>query len=231
MKKKPRLLDLFCGAGGSAVGYHRAGFEVVGVDILPQPDYPFEFHQSDALTFPTGGFDAIHASPPCQRYSHGTVAGHAHKHPDLVGPTRKRLVSSGLLYVIENVPRSPLINPVVLCGSMFGLTAVDDDGTPLRLQRHRLFEANFDLVAPRACRHDRSVRVAGAYGGARRDKDEAKYIRKGGYVPSVRVMQRLLGIDWMPERSLFLSIPPAYTEHVGGMLMAAISSNIKKGGG
>ena len=114
---KPRLLDLFSGAGGAAMGYHRAGFEVVGVDIKPQPHYPFEFHQADALTFPLDGFDAIHASPPCQAYS--TMTRKPSDHPDLYAPTRSRLVATGLPYVIENVIGAPYTHGFVLCGSMF----------------------------------------------------------------------------------------------------------------
>lgn len=121
---QPVLLDLYCKAGGAAMGYHRAGFRVVGVDIEPQPHYPFEFHQADALTFPLDGFDAYHASPPCQRYSmitklHGRAI--VESHPDLIDPTRYRLKSSGKPYIIENVPQAPLKDAVTLCGSMFNL--------------------------------------------------------------------------------------------------------------
>jgi DNA (cytosine-5)-methyltransferase 1 len=108
---KPRLLDLFCGAGGCSVGYHRAGFEVVGVDINPQPNYPYEFHQADAMTYPLDGFDAIHASPPCQAHSAMSVMWNAREHPDLVAATRARLVATGLPYVIENVASSRRRSP------------------------------------------------------------------------------------------------------------------------
>ncbi len=217
-----RILDAFSCQGGAAVGYARAGFEVVGVDIDRQPRYPFEHHVGDAIAFIRDHgheFDVIHASPPCQRYSHGTVAGHAHKHPDLIGPTREAILATGRSYVIENVPRSPLHDPLVLCGSMFDLSATDDDGTPLRLERHRHFESNVLLYPPQPCWHDKSVRVAGSYGGARRDKDEARLVRKGGYVPSVEVQQRLLGIDWMTQHGMHQSVPPSYTEHIGLQLM------------
>ena len=111
-----RLLDLFCGAGGASMGYHRAGFDVVGVDINPQPNYPFEFHRADAMEFPLDGFDVIHASPPCQAYcSFSKKLGH----PDMIAGVRDRL--AGLAYVIENIPGSPLINPIRLCGSSFVL--------------------------------------------------------------------------------------------------------------
>lgn len=224
---KPRLLDLFCCEGGAAMGYHRAGFDVVGVDLEGRfaKRYPFTFVQADALMYVRAHgreFDAIHASPPCQRYSQGTVAGHAHKHPDLVGATRDALLEVGVPWVIENVPRAPLIDPVVLCGSMFGLGAVDDDGVLLRLERHRLFESSVHLEAPGPDVHDTSVQVAGSYGGARRDKHEARYVRKGGYVPAKHVQERLLGIDWMTQHGLHQSLPPVYTEWVGRFLIAAI---------
>jgi DNA (cytosine-5)-methyltransferase 1 len=221
---KPRLLDLFCKAGGAAAGYARAGFDVVGVDIKPQPRYPFEFIQADALTFPLVGFDAFHASPPCQRHSQATAAGAWKNHPDLIPATRDRLAATGLPYVIENVPRAPLVNPLVLCGTMFGLTATDDDGTELHLKRHRLFESNVPLYARRWCDHPKGVQWAGSYGGARRDKVEARTVRHGGYVPSARVQGELLGIDWMRERELYEAIPPAYTEWVGRQLLAAVRS-------
>ena len=138
-----RILDLFCCAGGSAKGYANAGFDVVGVDVEPQPHYPYEFHQSDALSFPFDGFDAIHASPPCQGYSVTRAMHQGKQHPMLIESTRARLVSSGLPYVIENVPGAPLQNPVTLCGEMFGL----------RVIRHRLFESNFYIPQPRHAPH------------------------------------------------------------------------------
>src|SRR5512139_314282 len=147
----PRILDLFCGAGGAAVGYHRAGFDVVGVDINPQPNYPFEFVQADALwalqqlqvgsllDYHLSDFDAIHASPPCQRYSTATKRnGTELEHPDLIGPTRELLQATGLPYVIENVVGAPLRDSILLCGSWFALGA---DG--YRLKRHRLFETSW----------------------------------------------------------------------------------------
>src|SRR5665213_3193952 len=135
---RPRLLDLFSGAGGAAVGYHRAGFEVVGVDIKPQPHYPFEFRQKDALWVLEGetmeGFDAIHASPPCQAYSKARKL-QGLRHPDLIASVRELLLAISLPYVIENVPGAPLRNPVLLCGEMFGLG----------VRRERLFETNVEM--------------------------------------------------------------------------------------
>jgi DNA (cytosine-5)-methyltransferase 1 len=223
---RPRLLDLYCCEGGAAVGYYRAGFEVFGVDLFEdysQKRYPFASFQGDALgsLYCLDGFDAIHASPPCQRHSAGTRAGNRDKYPDLIGPTRDSLVRTGLPYVIENVEGAPLVDPITLCGTMFGLTAVDDDGTKLYLKRHRLFESNVPLVAPQ---HDepKGVQWAGSYGGARRDKHEARNVRHGGYVPSKKVQQELLGIDWMTQKGMHQSLPPAYTEYIGRQLIMCI---------
>lgn len=225
---KPRLLDLFCGAGGAAMGYSRAGFEVVGVDINPQPDYPFEFHQADALEYLEGvtmGFDAIHASPPCQPF---TRAGHLMRaqggstdEPDLVEPTRRllRLVSdrhallaksgSPIPWVIENVEGAP-VEGVFLCGSSFGLEA----------RRHRLFESNVLLLGVH-CRHRQQGRPIGVYG---RPGDEVPH--GGRTAKDVPEAQRALGIDWMPRwDELKLAIPPAYTEHIGRQLLAAIEAS------
>src|SRR5688500_4187308 len=120
-----RLLDLFCGAGGCSEGYHRAGFEVVGVDLKAQKNYPFEFIQADALDYPLDGFDVIHASPPCQAYSVLRRANPDAEYADLIEPTRAKLQASGLPWIIENVPGAPLAQSITLCGSMFGLGAGD----------------------------------------------------------------------------------------------------------
>lgn len=137
--KRPRLVDLFCGAGGASKGYDLAGFEVVGVDLYPQPNYPFEFHQADALTFDLDGFDYAHASPPCQfATAYRRRIDHVKKSPNLIPATRARIAH--LPYVIENVAtaRAELKDPLQLCGSSFGLD----------VRRHRLFESNMDLSAP-----------------------------------------------------------------------------------
>jgi DNA (cytosine-5)-methyltransferase 1 len=210
------------------MGYHRAGFEVVGVDLFEdygQARYPFDSIKMDALEHLerfSANYDVIVASPPCQRYSITNAARKA-DYPDLIGPVRELLVQTGKPYVIENVVGAPLIDPLLLCGSMFDLKATDDDGTPLRMERHRLFESNVMMTAPHPCKHDKGVQVAGSYGGARRDKWEAKHIRKGGYVPSGKVQQQLLGIDWMTQKGMHQSIPPAYTEHIGRQLLEVIS--------
>ena len=199
----PRLLDLFCSAGGAAMGYSRAGFEVVGVDINPQPHYPFEFHQADALTYPLDGFDVIHASPPCQAYSvTNNIWKRADTYPDLVEPTRGRLESSGRPWVIENVPGAPLNDPIVLCGEMF----------QLRVIRHRLFETRDLLLAPLHMKHT----ARAAYG--RIPKDGEHYTISGhfGDLPGA---QKAMGIDWMTREELAQAIPPAYTEWIGRQLM------------
>jgi len=217
---RPRLLDLFCCEGRAARGYQRAGFYVVGVDLDPKFGKRYagdEFHAGDAIEYLKEHgheFDAVHASPPCQRYSI-TNAARQHDYPDLIGPTRDALVASGLPWVIENVVGAPLIEPITLCGRMFGLNATDDDGTPLVLDRHRNIESNLTLTAPNHLPHDKRVQVAGSYGGARRDKIEARTIRHGGYVPSKAVQEVLLDIGWMTQHGLYQSIPPVYSEWVG----------------
>src|SRR5690349_9261496 len=174
---RPVLLDLCCGEGGAGEGYRRAGWEVIGVDTRDMAArYPCRFVRGDALEVFDhwrDRVDAVHTSPPCQRWTHGNAANDVGHHPDLIAAHREALESTGLPYVIENVPRAPLRSPIVLCGTMFGLTAEDDDGTKLYLRRHRQFESNRPLTAPRQCRHPRGVQWAGAYGGARRDKHDA----------------------------------------------------------
>lgn len=218
-----RLLDLFCCEGGAGTGYAQAGFDVVGVDIAPQPRYPFEFHQADAIEYVRDHgheFDAIHASPPCQAYS---ITKHSHdkEHPDLLEPTREALIATGLPYIIENVVGAPLIDPVLLCGTMFNLSAIDVDGEPLVLQRHRLFESNVWLMSAGGCSHD-GRQVAGVYGGGRHrnvsDRDSPS--RRGGYTPLGSVRAELMDMPWATQHGLTQAIPPAYTEFLGRQLMA-----------
>lgn len=237
-----KLLDLFCGEGGASVGYMWAGFEVFGVDLfhLPAPsdtkstykprcgNYPFECEASDVLRWldehDLSEYDAIHASPPCQHASAGTRAQDRSRYPRLIEPVRERLQAwHDGLYVIENVQGSALVDPVEYCGCMFDMCAEDDDGIMLWLQRTRLFESNLQLVPPSDTHtHDHHEWVGGSYGGARRDKYDAKYVRKGGYVPPLHVQQELLGINWMTERGMYQSIPPMYTYHIGQQLMQAL---------
>ncbi|HEY4895226.1 MAG TPA: DNA cytosine methyltransferase [Solirubrobacteraceae bacterium] len=207
---RPRLLDLFCGAGGAAMGYHGAGFDVVGVDINPQPHYPFEFHQADALTFPLDGFDAIHASPPCQRYSVATLfhRGAQGTHPDLVDPTRQRLIEADVPWVIENVMGAPLRNPVMLCGTMFA---------GLRVYRHRNFEADPPIYFPPM--HEWHPERAAEVG---RRVPAHGWMTVAGHFSDVKAASLAMGIDWMTRDELRQAIPPAYTEWVGAQLLRAM---------
>lgn len=210
---KPRAIDLFCGAGGASVGLSRAGFEVVGVDLNRQPRYPFEFVQADALDFPLNGFDLIWASPPCQGYTALRHAPGARGAPRLISAVRQSMIDYGALWVIENVKeaRCDMRSPTTLCGSMFGLGAQG-----CQLQRHRLFEANFDLGLP-PCRHDDRP-VIGVYGGhARRRAASAggrttRDVWEGGHKAAA---SEAMGIDWMTLAEMSEAIPPAYGEWVG----------------
>lgn len=216
------------------MGYHQAGFDVVGVDTSAArlAKYPFESHQDDAVAYLLAHgheYDAIHASPPCTGYSQGTVAipDRMKRYDRLIGATREALLHLGVPYIIENVEgaKKELVNPIMLCGRMFNLRATDTDGTPLVVDRHRLFEASpgIILTPPKKHRkHDRTLQVAG-YGGARRDKFEARNIRKGGYVPKdLTVLHAMLGTPWMSEEGCFLCIPPVYTKHLGTQLLEQI---------
>jgi len=217
---KPRLLDLFCCAGGAAVGYHRAGFDVVGVDIDPQPRYPFKFIQADALTLePTflASFDVVHASPPCQSYSDlAKRNGNAHMWPRLIEPVREMLHNLGVPFIIENVEGAPLIDPVVLCGTMF---------PGLRVIRHRLFESNIALTAPAHGKHPlvftHDKRKA-HYG--KLDQDFSFVQVTGGGNCSIANARDALGIDWMNKHELNESIPPAYTEFIGAQILTVLAS-------
>ena len=210
--RKPRLLDLFCGAGGCAVGYHRAGFDVVGVDLHTQPRYPFEFHQADALTFDLAGFDAIHASPPCQAHTALRTMPNARRHDSLIEPVRALLAASGLPYVIENVVGAPMAKQLLLCGTMFGLGSGDAE-----LRRHRLFESSCLFFSPQ-CAHGTRDRVIGVYGGKARDRRRAVPTRDFEWPRCYEA----LGIDWMSRVELCQAIPPAYTEWIGRQLLAYI---------
>lgn len=211
--RRPKLLDLFSCAGGAGMGYHRSGFDVVGVDINPQPRYPFEFVQADALHFAAEHwheFDAVHASPPCQKY---TPLGALHPdktYPDLVGATRGLLDLTGLPYVIENVMAAPLIKErsITLCGGMFGL----------RTYRHRRFESGLLLVAPEHPKH--VIRTATKQ--RRALWDQGWHVSITGDVGTY-VGPEAMGIDWMSGNELCEAIPPVYTEHIGWQLMAHVN--------
>lgn len=229
---RPLVLDLFCCEGGAGAGYLAAGFDVIGVDRVARfgKRYPGPFVAADAIEMIQrhgANVDLIHASPPCQGYSIATAGNQLAraKHERLIDVVRAACHSTGTPYVIENVAqaRRDMLNPVQLCGTMFGLTAVDDDGTKLEMWRHRLFEASFPLAAPGPCQHGAYAdQVAGSYGGARRDKDEARNVRHGGYVPAKSVQEELLGIDWMTQHGLYQSLPPVYTRHVGEQFLAQL---------
>lgn len=216
---RPRLLDLFCGAGGCSVGYHRAGFDVVGVDHRPMPRYPFEFHQGDALEYVAEHghrFDAIHASPPCQRYTRASFTdGNRDKHEDLLAPTRSLLESVGRPWVIENVPGSPVKDhPIELCGLMFNI----------KVFRHRWFESSVFLMSPPHRSHkgkrlgvDGMCCVIGHGGGP------SYRTRLRGEADSKAAWQRAMGIDWMTRDEMAQAISPAYTEFVGRQLLAVVN--------
>jgi DNA (cytosine-5)-methyltransferase 1 len=216
------------------MGYHRAGFDVVGVDIEPQPNYPFEFVQMDALEalqlLLDGGvltngercgdlalFEAAHASPPCQAFTAYRRTGVVGDYPDLITPVRELLRSTGLPYVIENVEGSPLVKPVLICGTMLD--------PPMEVQRHRLFESNWALDHPMwPCRHKLNGRDR--YPGGRskqRTGSNRGLVRAtveiGSWDIPMVVQQQAMGVDWMTLEELSESIPPAYTEFIGAQLL------------
>ena len=214
-----RLLDLFCGAGGAAVGYARAGFEVVGVDIEPQPNYPFTFVQHDAMKLAehlalwgADGWDAIHASPVCYGWSkmRDCRPGMKDDQPDYITPLRPLLRAVGLPYVIENVPGAPLENPVRICGSGLGMT----------LQRHREFECSFPAWGV-PCAHGQNAWNPAYKHATGRKRRRVPVI--GEWRVPLELQQEAMGIDWMTLTELTEAIPPAYTEHIGTQLMAHLS--------
>ncbi len=215
---RPRLLDLFAGAGGSAAGYVRAGFEVHGVDHRPQPRYLLSgassFTQADALDFLAAHgreFDVIHASPPCQAYTVGRkIHDSGHRHPDLVARARDLLVATGRPWVIENVQGAPLGACAMLCGTMFGL----------RVFRHRFFESSVLLLSPSHHKHPRGDNT-GATDGYSTGKEGYVCVAGNNFEPRAGALA--MGIDWMGNRrELAQAIPPAYTEFVGRQLLAAL---------
>lgn len=192
-----KALDLFCGGGGAAMGLHLAGYEVTGVDIYPQPRFPFKFIQGDALTFPLDGYDFIWASPPCQAF---TLAQRIRKneHPDLIAPIRKRLKASGAPYVIENVDGAPLINPITLCGAMFDL----------QTYRHRIFECSFPIAQPLHPPHKAKTTKMG------RPAKAGEFMHVVGNFSGVKAARKAMGIDWMSRDELREAIPPAYSKFI-----------------
>lgn len=216
---RPLLLDLFCGAGGAAMGYYRAGFDVIGVDVNPQPNYPFFFMQFDWKAALWMRFfrkpDAIHASPPCQAYS--TMTGDPSRHQRLIPVVRELLRDTGLPYVIENVEgaQRELINPVRLCGSSFGLA----------VRRHRYFETTVAMFST-PCAHASQGIPVGVYGD---HPEPDEYLRpgtgtrRGVKAKSLDHAREAMGIDWMTTYTeLAQAIPPAYTEYIGAQLLKQI---------
>jgi DNA (cytosine-5)-methyltransferase 1 len=207
------------------MGYHRAGFDVVGVDIEPQPNYPFQFIQADALDYLAMAdlrrFDAIHASPPCQLYSTSTAMHRdTNDYPDLVGPTRAALESTGLPWIIENVPGAPLVAPgqqtfdgrssILLCGSMFGME---------RVRRHRIFESNVGLTVPGPCRHDQQRDVMAIVGHG----EQGSSGRRGEHW-GLAARREAMGMPWASRDGVSEAIPPAYTEFIGRQLIDQLAA-------
>lgn len=208
--RKPRLLDLFCGAGGAAMGYHEAGFEVVGVDLKSQPHYPFEFIQAEAMSYPLDGFDAIHASPLWYRFTALSQSrGFRRDDPDDVTPIYERLKASGLPFVVESGTRGPLTNVCLFCGPALGLEVI----------RHMYFSANFPLHPP-ACACVRGgaadglyIAYKGSYGKGRRNpprRSRKEWTAGAG----------LVGMTWQEAH---LAVPPAYTLHIGRQLLSHLN--------
>lgn len=217
---KPILLDVYCGAGGCTRGYQEAGFYVVGVDKSPQPRYcGDEFIQDDALHFldtvDLSRFDVLHGSPPCQHFTHMLNHGMAdrNKHPDLIEATRQRFQSAGKPYIIENVPgaRQKLINPILLCGNMFGL----------RVYRHRLFELSPELFifGHHHIRHKEKIVHAGMA------PREHEFYCPVGHLADQEGSQKAMGIDWMQgQYEIAQAIPPAYTKWIGSQILTLVET-------
>jgi DNA (cytosine-5)-methyltransferase 1 len=223
---KPRLLDLFCGAGGAAKGYQRAGFYVVGIDLAPQPDYcGDEFIQAGALgsayadaRYVAEAFTAVHASPPCQAY---TSMNRKHEqrearaaHPALIAETRKLLQATGLPYVIENVAGavSELRNPIQLCGRSLGIG----------IHRHRLFETNFPVMAAPCTGGRDPFGVYGKLDGRRLwTRSDGSELRAA---KTLEEAQEAMGMDWSDWDGLREAIPPVMTEHIGGYLLTHLKA-------
>jgi Site-specific DNA methylase len=226
MSNRPKLLDLYSGAGGAARGYQRAGFHVTGIDIKPQPRYVGDvFIQGDALEYLAmhgHEYAAVHCSPPCQAFTSLKVMHNAGEHHDLLTPTREILQGLDAPWVIENVVGSPIQHGILLCGSMFGLGVEVYDGWR-QLRRHRWFESSVQMLAP-SCQHNGAT--IGIYGDHARDRRRKPGVRERGIdfptTDGLRLGREAMGIDWMNWKELSQSIPPAFSEYIGVRLMAAI---------
>ena len=210
-----KALELFCCAGGASMGLYRAGFDVVGVDIKPQPRYPFKFHQANAMTFPLEGFDFIWASPPCQKFCALAGREDLSRYPDLIDPIRRRLLSFGKPFVIENVPGAPVRIDLMLCGAMFGL----------RSYRHRHFECSFPIAGPSHPKH--AMRVN------RRGENRRAHWASGGFITITGDVgtycgAEAMGIDWMSGNEMSEAIPPAYAEYIGHAALAYINAKCRE---
>lgn len=212
-----KILDLFCGGGGAAMGYHNAGFEPLGIDNTPQPHYPFQFQRADALEWLAAAiadgsiaqFTLIHASPPCQAYSICAPLTRSERKIDLIDAVRKLLIASNRPYIIENVPNAPLRAPLLLCGTMFGLGVI----------RHRIFETSWgEWLSPAGCCHNGL-----ATGNHRRRTGHSatpstahgyNYVTVAGNNYLAAEGRAAMGIEWLPKSSLSQAIPPAYTEYL-----------------
>ena len=208
-----RILDLFCGAGGSAVGYHRAftaagyAVEITGVDTVPQPRYPYHFCQADAMTFPLDGYAFIHASPPCQDHSIASNGHESHGTGWILPATYKRLTTQQTPWVIENVGTAKMRHPLMLCGSMFGLNIV----------RHRLFDSSHLLYPAGTCKHTGLEVTVCGHGTPSWTK------KRLGRNPSIIEKRKAMGIDWMNRNELSQAIPPIYTEWLGMQIVNVIA--------
>lgn len=201
-------LDLFCGAGGASVGIHRAGFEVSGVDIANQPNYPFPFRLGDALDVDLSGFDFVWASPPCQNSSRMSNCrpGLAEKYAQLIPATRAKLKAWGGPYIIENVVGAPLENPMMLCGAMFGL----------KTYRHRLFESNVPLTVPPHPKHEVPTSKAGHW-------RTGTFISVAGNCAPMAMAREAMGIDWTTRAELVEAIPPAFSEYLAKQIITTLA--------
>jgi DNA (cytosine-5)-methyltransferase 1 len=201
---RPKALDLYCCAGGAGTGLHRAGYNVTGMDIVNQPNYPFAFLQGDALDADLSGFDFVWASPPCQNSSRmsGCRPGLAEQYAQLIPATRSKLKAWVGPWIIENVVGAPLENPVMLCGAMFGL----------QTYRHRIFESNVPLTAPPHPKHDKPTSKAGHW-------EPGTLISVAGNCAPMPLAREAMGMDWTTRAELVEAIPPVFAEYLARQIL------------